>query len=209
MKYRSYNLVNTFWLLTIQFLLLLLLYALLRIGFYAYNSSLFPNVATDDFLLMLWGGIKFDVVALLYLNILYILMQTIPFAFKYARLYQRIAHWIFIVTNSFGVALNVIDYAYYPFTLKRTTGTVFRQFANEENLSKLAFDFVWGYWWLVLFFIVLVFVVRAIARIVIVYRPQKLSFPFYTAHTVLFLLIAFLFIGGVRGGWAHSTRPIT
>src|SRR5690606_8564905 len=117
--------------------------------------------------------------------------------------------WLFIITNSLGVMLNVIDYAYYPFTLKRTTGTVFEQFANEENLGRLAFDFVWGYWGLVLLFIALVFVVRAVARVIVIYRPQKLSFPFYTAHTVLFLLIAFLFIGGVRGGWAHSTRPIT
>jgi len=158
---------------------------------------------------MLWGGIKFDVVALLYLNILYILMQAIPFSFKYARPYQKTAHWIFIITNSFGVALNLIDYAYYPFTLKRTTGTVFSQFANEENLRKLAFDFVWGYWWLVLLFIALVFVMRAIARIVIVYRPKKISFPFYTLHAALFLLVTFLFIGDVRGGWEHSTRPIT
>lgn len=210
MKYKvSYNMVNTFWLLIIQFLLLLLLYTLLRLGFFAYNRALFPNVDLTDLLGMLGGGVKFDVVALLYLNVLYILMQGIPFSFKYARFYQKLAQWLFIITNSLGVMLNVIDYAYYPFTLKRTTGTVFEQFANEENLGRLAFDFVWGYWWLVLLFIALIFVVRAIARIIVIYRPQKLSLPFYIAHGGLFLLIAFLFIGGVRGGWAHSTRPIT
>lgn len=210
MKYKvSYNLVNTFWLLTIQFLLLLLLYTLLRLGFFVYNQALFPNVALPDLLRMLWGGVKFDVVALLYLNVLYILMQGIPFSFKYARFYQKVAQWLFIITNSLGVMLNVIDYAYYPFTLKRTTGTVFEQFANEENLGRLAFDFVWGYWGLVLLFIALVFAVRAVAHVIAIYRPQKLSLPFYVAHTGLFLLIAFLFIGGVRGGWAHSTRPIT
>lgn len=210
MKYKvSYNLVNTFWLLAIQFLLLLLLYTLLRLGFFVYNQALFPNVGLTDLLRMLWGGVKFDVVALLYLNVLYILMQGIPFSFKYARFYQKVAQWLFIITNSLGVMLNVIDYAYYPFTLKRTTGTVFEQFANEENLGRLAFDFVWGYWGLVLLFIALVFVVRAVARVIVIYRPQKLSLPFYIAHTGLFLFIAFLFIGGVRGGWAHSTRPIT
>lgn len=210
MKYKvSYNLVNTFWLLAIQFLLLLLLYTLLRLGFFVYNQALFPNVGLTDLLRMLWGGVKFDVVALLYLNVLYILMQGIPFSFKYARFYQKVAQWLFIITNSLGVMLNVIDYAYYPFTLKRTTGTVFEQFANEENLGRLAFDFVWGYWGLVLLFIALVFVVRAVARVIVIYRPQKLLLPFYIAHTGLFLLIAFLFIGGVRGGWAHSTRPIT
>ncbi|PRD48405.1 LTA synthase family protein [Sphingobacterium haloxyli] len=205
----SYNLVNTFWLLVIQFFLLLILYTVLRAGFYTYNKSLFPSVETDDFFRMLWGGVKFDVVALLYLNMLYILMQGIPLLFKYTRSYQKAAQWLFIITNSLGVALNLVDYAYYPFTLKRTTGTVFSQFANEDNLTKLAFDFVWGYWGLVLLFVALIFVIRAVARIVIVYRPVKLSIPFYTAHAMLFLMIAFLFVGGVRGGWAHSTRPIT
>lgn len=205
----SHNLINTFCLLAIQFVLLMLLYAVLRIGFYAYNHSLFPGVGAGELLRMLWGGVKFDIVALLYLNILYILMQAVPFPFKYKRPYQKFAQWLFIITNSFGVALNLIDYAYYPFTLKRTTGTVFSQFANEDNLGKLAFDFVWGYWGLVLLFVALVFVVRYIARIIRIYRPAKLSWPFYLAHSTLLLLVAFLFVGGVRGGWAHSTRPIT
>src|SRR5690606_873069 len=104
MKYKlSHNLVNTFWLFAIQFLLLLLLYTLLRIGFYIYNNSLVPHVEAGVVLLMIWGGAKFDVVALLYLNILYILMQEIPLSFKYARSSQQIAKRVFIITNSFGV----------------------------------------------------------------------------------------------------------
>src|SRR5690606_20110436 len=51
--------------------------------------------------------------------------------------------------------------------------------------------------------------VRAVARVMVIYRPQKLLLSFYVAHAALFLVIGFLFIGMVRGGWAHSTRPIT
>ena len=211
MKYKlSHNLVNSFCLLLIQFVLLMVLYSLLRIGFYFYNEALFPQVQATDFIKMLWGGLKFDIVALLYLNSLYILMQAIPVPFKYNAIYQGTARWVFIITNALGVGLNLIDYAYYPFTLKRTTGTVFSQFANEENLGKLAMDFLMDYWGLLVVFILLVFLLlRVFARVLPIARPQRLAWPFYASHTALLLVVAFLFIGGVRGGWAHSTRPIT
>ena len=200
---------NTFLLMAAQFVLLLLLYTGLRIGFYWYNVALFPRVEWTDLIPMLWGGIKFDVVALLYLNILYILMQSLPVPFKYAGIYQKIARYVFIVTNSLGVALNLIDYAYYPFTLKRTTGTVFGQFANEKNIGRLIGDFLIDYWGLVLVFIALVYLVYKIAGLISLKRPIRMSWAFYGTQLALLLLVAFLFIGGVRGGWAHSTRPIT
>src|SRR5690606_14267866 len=137
---------NTFLILILQFVLLLVVYAFMRIGFYLYNQSLFPQVGLSDFSNMMTGGVLFDTVALLYLNSLYILLQIIPWTFKYKLVYQKGAQWIFVVTNSIGVAANLIDYAYYPFTLKRTTGTLFAQFSNEQNLESLALDFLVDYW---------------------------------------------------------------
>ncbi|WP_437921643.1 LTA synthase family protein [Sphingobacterium sp. LRF_L2] len=208
-RFLSNNTGNTYLLLLIQFIILLAIYAGLRIGFYTYNQSLFPNVHFSSLVVMLGGGVKFDVVAILYLNILYILFQIIPWTLKYKKWYQTLAQWIFVVTNSLGIGANLIDYAYYPFTLKRTTGTVFSQFANEENLGKLFLDFLADYWMLVVLFAGLIYLVFRIAKIVVLIRPAKTGLIFYALHSVLFLFTAFLFVGGVRGGWAHSTRPIT
>lgn len=200
---------NTLLLLLTQFVLLLVLYSFLRLGFYWYNQGLFPNVAFSDLLRMLQGGVKFDTVAILYLNVLYVLMQSLPLPIKYDVRYQRVAGWIFVVTNSVGVATNLIDYAYYPFTLKRTTGTVFGQFANEDNMARLFVDFFLQYWPLVILFIVLIYVLYFFAFRINVRRPQRTGWVFHLTHLCLMLFVAFLFIGGVRGGWAHSTRPIT
>lgn len=200
---------NTLLLLFIQFLILIILYAGLRVGFYFYNQALFPGVTADEFMVMLWGGVKFDTVAILYVNILYILLQTVPFPFKYRKAYQKVCKWIFIVTNSIAVALNLIDYAYYPFTLKRTTGTVFGQFAHEENILKLLFDFLIGYWYLLILFVGIIYLLSKIYSLIQVVKVHKVSWLFYGIQLGSFLLIIFLFIGGVRGGWAHSTRPIT
>lgn len=196
-------------LLLSQFIFLLLLYTLTRLGFYCFNITLFPQVTSGSLIVMLLGGIKFDVVAILYSNILYILLQIIPAPFKYRVLYQQICKWVFVVCNSISIALNLMDYAYYPFTLKRTTGTVFGQFSNESNLGTLLIDFIVDYWYLLLVFVGIVYLLKRSYELLVVQRPTVVSWRFYSVQIVLFFFTIFLFIGGVRGGWAHSTRPIT
>ena len=200
---------NRFLALSLRFLGLLVLYACLRVGFFLYNQSLFPLVNGQDLWGMLAGGIRFDIVALLYLNSLYIVMVSLPFPFTYNKRYQRLAKWVFLISNGVGIALNLMDYAYYPFTLKRTTGTVFSQFSNESNLFQLFLDFMLDYWYLVLLFGLLLWLISKLYDQLQEQRPLQFSWLDYTLRTALLLLVAFLFIGGVRGGWAHSTRPIT
>ncbi|WP_159636058.1 LTA synthase family protein [Sphingobacterium composti Ten et al. 2007 non Yoo et al. 2007] len=200
---------NTLLLLFIQFVILLLLYAGLRVGFYIANIFLFPNVSTAELIHMMLGGLKFDIVAILYINILYILLQSLPFPFKYNETYQKVCKWIFVATNSIGIALNLVDFAYYPYTLKRTTGTVFSQFANEGNLLKLTYDFLIDYWYLLILFALIIYSLAKVFDLLKLVKVQKVSWLFYSIQIVAFLFTIFLFIGGVRGGWAHSTRPIT
>ncbi|WP_293933905.1 LTA synthase family protein [Sphingobacterium sp. UBA6645] len=195
--------------LIIRFTMMLLIYQLLRIGFYAYNVDQFPHVTFSEMIRMMVGGLKFDLAALFYLNSLYILMMGIPLPFKYKASYQKVAKWVFIITNSIGIGLNLIDYAYYPFTLKRTTGTVFSQFANEQNLFKLMTDFLIGYWYLLLEFVLIVWILIKLYDLIKIEYKRFTGWTFYAVHLVSLLLVAFLFVGGVRGGWAHSTRPIT
>lgn len=195
--------------LAMRLLILLLVYAILRLGFYGFNIAQFPQVSINELMFMMFGGIKFDIVALLYINVLYILLEAIPIPFKYNQAYRKVTKWIFVVTNSIGIALNLVDFAYYPFTLKRTTGTVFGQFANEENIGKLFFDFGMEYWYLILGFALIIWGLIKIYDLVIVEKPKVFNWKFYSVQLALLLTVAFLFVGGVRGGWAHSTRPIT
>ncbi|MDQ1149188.1 phosphoglycerol transferase MdoB-like AlkP superfamily enzyme [Sphingobacterium zeae] len=193
----------------IRFIFLLVIYALLRLGFYGINASLFPHIDAGKLLVMFAGGVRFDIVALLYLNILYIVMLTVPGPFKDNRIYQQVAKWIFVVVNSIGIALNLIDFAYYPFTLKRTTGTVIDQFSNESNLVKLAFDFCLDYWYLIVLLALIVYGLMRSYQYIQLEKITNYNWKSFLIQVPLFLLTAFLFIGGVRGGWAHSTRPIT
>lgn len=195
--------------LAYQFLLLLTLYAVCRLGFFFFNQSLFKHLSSSEIAYTFLGGIKFDIVALLYVNILYILTQALPFPFKYRKGYQKVAKWLFIITNSVGFLANFIDFAYYKFTLKRTTGTVFSQFSNEENKLQLLLNFFADYWYLLIVFGLFIWVFIKLSQLVTVPKRFNFSWKTYVLQTVSLLAIAFLFIGGVRGGWAHSTRPIT
>ncbi|HIY76126.1 MAG TPA: LTA synthase family protein, partial [Candidatus Sphingobacterium stercorigallinarum] len=69
--------------MTLRFFALLILYAGLRVGFYAFNNAHFPQVSFAQLLTMLWGGLRFDLVALLYLNVGYILLAGLPLKIKY------------------------------------------------------------------------------------------------------------------------------
>ena len=202
--------VPIFMALVARFALLLGIYSLLRIGFYLFNINSFPNIDTSQLLIILLGGIKFDISALLYLNSLYIVLQSLPLPFRYKSPYQQICKWLFILTNSLGIVANLIDFAYYKFTLKRTTGTVFEQFAHEQNKLKLFIDFLTGYWYLLILFILLVLLLnRAYDAIVIKHPNKRLRWSYYLVQSFIFLIVAALTVIGMRGGWRHSTRPIT
>ena len=195
--------------LAYQFLLLLALYAVCRFGFLFVNRSLFNHLSTIEIAYTFWGGIKFDVVAILYINLLYIVLQALPFALKYSNVYQKSTKWIFIVSNTIGFLANFMDFAYYQYTLKRTTGTVFSQFSNEKNKLQLAGNFLLDYWYLLIIFVLFIIAFAKLSQLLRAEKTPIFNWKTYAAQTVMLLLIAFLFVGGVRGGWAHSTRPIT
>jgi len=158
---------------------------------------------------MLWGGLKFDVSALVYINAIYILLHLIPFPFRYSEGFQKFCKWLFLITNSLGIIANLIDFVYYKFTLKRTTATVFGQFSNEQNKFKLFVDFLKDYWYLLLLLVVFIWAFHKLYQLVKVKNTVKFTWPVYLLHTVLLFAIALMCITGVRGGWGFGTRPIT
>lgn len=201
---------NIYWALVRQFLLMMVLYSLCRILFYLFNTSFFPDMTAGRFLKVLVGGTRFDLSGLLYLNSLFILLSIIPFAFRFEKRYQAVLKYIFFVTNAIGLAANVADFVYYRFTLRRTTVSVFSQFENEKNKVLLFLQFLVDYWYAVVVWALLVALMVYLFRRIKVAGPQlQNKWMFYGSGLALMPAIVYLFIGGARGGFAHSTRPIT
>jgi phosphoglycerol transferase MdoB-like AlkP superfamily enzyme len=202
--------VSIYTALLYRMLLMLLFYTLCRLGFYWYNIELFSEVSAKGLMMILLGGLKFDISALFYINSLFILLQIIPFKFRYGASYQHISKYIFIITNSLGILANLTDFVYYPFTLKRTTASVFSQFSEEQNKASLFFDFIGDFFSVVIIFIFLVAALYFLYQRVRVRRTNiKPLWLYYTQALAMMLLITYFVIVGMRGGTAHSTRPIT
>jgi phosphoglycerol transferase MdoB-like AlkP superfamily enzyme len=201
---------NLYWALLLRMMLAMLLFSLCRVGFYLYNTSFFPDMTMLNFLRLMVGGIKFDLVAVLYINMLFIVLMVLPFDFRFSYSYQEVVKYIFFITNGFALALNVSDFIYYKFTLRRTTADVFKQFENEQNLSGLFFQFVLDYWYALLFWAFLIVLMVTLYNRIKFWGPQtKNRIVYYLSGIIIIPILAFLIIAGIRGGFRHSTRPIT
>lgn len=195
-----------------RFFVVMALFSVCRIIFYFINSDFFPNVTFNGMIRILGGGIRFDTTAVLYTNLLYFILFLLPFTFRYNKFYQILLKYLFIITNSIALGANAIDFIYFQFTMRRTTASVFSEFKHETNFGSLIPKFLVDYWYVFLIWIALVVVLVLLYR-----KPLKLNpLPGFKHHLVYFLngivlLLIFttLIIGGLRGGFRHSTRPIT
>src|SRR5690606_40043572 len=71
----------------------------------------------------------------------FILLMLLPFRFRYKAWYRKALMYIFVFCNGVGLAANISDIIYYRFTLRRTTWSVFEEFANE-NMAALGTSFL-------------------------------------------------------------------
>ncbi len=201
---------NIFIVLAYRILLLMLLFSLCRIGFYLFNYKMFPGVTLYQFFTIMKGGLVFDISAIVYINLLFIFLNIIPFDFRYKDAYQSVLKYVFFITNGVAIAINGMDFVYYRFVNKRATGDVFQTFDNESNLAKLFFRFLIDYWPATFFTILLWFMMYYLYSKVIAKKPVPSNKIVYHSLNVLMVpLIITLVVGAARGGFKHSTRPIT
>ena len=201
---------NLYTMLFIRLALVMGLLSLTRIGFYFYNTGFFPEMTIGKLIPLLGGGLVFDMVTLLYANSLYILLMIVPLDIRFNKRYQTALKVLFLVTNGSALAMNVADFIYYQFTLRRTTADVLQQFQNETNMAGLWFKFILDYWYAVLFLVFCIFfLVWGYNRTRFEGPQMKNRRAYYILGIISIPLVAYLIIGGIRGGFAHSTRPIT
>ena len=197
--------------LVIRMAILMLIYTLSRLFFYWINIDLFQETTLKGFVRIMAGGLRFDLSALLFINAIYILSQTVPFPFRYHNTYKKATSLWFLITNAFFIATNTADTIYYRFILKRTTLSVIGNFAHETNLAKLIFRFIFlDYWYLTLLFIGLVFIMVRLFHLTRVNRVEvSKPWVYYPTQFVLMLVVIYFVVIGMRGGFTGTTRPIT
>jgi len=206
---RKYQ-ANEYLVLLYRFSLLMGFYSICRVLFYLFNTSSFPKVSFFSFLTMMKGGLMFDASALLYLNAAYILLFLLPFQFKFSSWYQKTLKWLFMIGNGVGIAFNLIDIIYYRYILKRTTASMFDVAAFDAGNGRLILRFFYDFWYIPAILVILL-VLLSVLYSLLKPRPFKFRHPliYFLSGIPVILIVLALSIIGMRGGWRHSTRPIT
>ncbi|MBC6699110.1 LTA synthase family protein [Hymenobacter puniceus] len=192
-------------LLARRFLLLLGAYLLLRVGFYAANRATFQEAETGQVLLAFWHGFRFDVAALLLLNIPFLLLSLVP---SRVRNWQRVVRAVWLLLNGFGIALNLIDTEYFKFIGRRTSNELA---TIGDDVRRQAGQLVLTYWYLLIPFGLLL---AALWRLYPLpepvhtdtnethpsLRPQALRPKNVLLYAAQVLTLAALVVLGIRGG---------
>lgn len=190
------------------------IYFIARVTYFCVNYSYFIEGFTSTPLShWLKGGFMFDTTAILYTNALYLLLMLFPLWLKETETYHKVCKWIFIIVNAVTLAINLADSVYFPFTLRRTTTSVFQEFDHENNIAGIILNNTFTHWYLV---VVFAFVVYLAWKLYVMPRTEAKDYAtlqsrwIYTGKLFACLAIAVvLTIGGCRGGLQSGVRPIT
>ena len=193
----------------LNMLLAYLVWMLSRVAFFAENWSTFaPYMSWSLFKSMLHGALVFDTSALLYVNALYLVLMLFPLHIKERNGFHQGLKWLFVVTNAVGVAMNLTDSVYFQYTGRRSTVSVFTEFANEGNITSIFLTEFANHWYLVLAFAMLVFLLWRCYT-----KPRlevyRFGHHYYLSQLIALLTMIPLAIVGIRGSVTAGTRPIT
>jgi phosphoglycerol transferase MdoB-like AlkP superfamily enzyme len=183
-----------------------------RLVFVAEHWGLIAVNGGDALWRMCEGSLVFDTSALLYLLAPYALLalMPVPTTWKTQRGYRYTLCTLYVVAIVVGIVTNLCDVAYFPYTGRRTTATIFSEFSNEGNLLKIFLTEMVRHWYVVLAGALMIWATWKIYRPVKAFIWERTSRIKSAAGSFIILALYIpLSIAGMRGGWTTAVRPIT
>lgn len=207
---KSFFRLNEYSVLFYRIALAYLFYFIARILFYTYNYDILDVNSVTEFLQISYHGLVFDTTAILYVNGLFILLSTLPFFINTKPKYQKGLFYLYFISNLFFYAFNFVDLIYYKYNFSRLTLAAWDLVKNEESKGGMLFRFLITYWHVFLLFIVVAILwVFLYQKVKVKHNLVENAKIKYVAKSIIGVLaIATLCIGGIRGDFKKSTRPI-
>jgi len=186
-----------------RFILLIALFTVSRLLFYVFNATYFSDIDFFHLLKILFAGIRFDISALYYFNIFFILFSLVPGNFKNNKAYQKFLFIQFVFINSILLAFNFIDTKFFDFEHKRLTSDFFNSVWLGEDFITLLPQFLKDYWYLLILWILSIFaLIKLYPKLKInKLSSNKITLKQYAIHFIVFLFLMGLGLLGGRGGF--------
>ena len=192
-------------------LLAYVVYQIARVAYLLDNWSYFAQGLSWE----LWkGGLVFDTSAILITNSAYIVLMLLPLHWKERwAWWQKMCKVLFVTVNTAALALCLADAAYFPFTMRRTTTTVFNEFQNESNIWSIIGTETLRHWYFVVLAGIVAMALWKLCRPQHSGRAGTGSAPTWWQYDlemiVSLAIIVPLAVAGIRGGFTTAVRPIT
>ncbi|MCX8531663.1 LTA synthase family protein [Chryseobacterium luquanense] len=184
-------------------------YQIARLLFWFFNKDLIKVDSISDYLSLAYHGIAFDLTAILYVNVLFIFLSLIPIVINAKSGYQKFLIWLYFITNGIAYMMNFGDFIYYKFSQARLTSAAFQVAKHETNILKVftvsTKEHPIVIIWFVFLMVAWVFLYK---RFKIKYKKPVKLVPYFIWSIVTLCISAVLIVGGIRGDFKHSTRPI-
>lgn len=192
---------------SIRLSIMLLLLAISRWLLFVFNVGNFPDVTVADRFRLFFVGMRFDLWTLVVANIPILIGYSMPFKFRYNKVYCKTIDILFVVLNWFAVALNLVDVIYYRYIDKRMTSELTEFFhETDDNQGSLMMHFIHDFWFIVLFMIITALIIIVLAKRTRVKKEVIYSNKtWYISRTLMFLFIIFWSVIAMRGGF--QLRP--
>lgn len=184
-------------------------YSIARLMFTLYNFKLLKIDSITEYLKLAYHGLTFDTTSILYVNGLFIILSILPFWINTKKNYQRFLFYVYFTLNFIAYATNFIDFIYYKYIYSRTTIAILDIVKHESNKGNMFFRFIVSYWHVYVLFFILAFLWIRLYKLVNVEEKKvvhKVSYFLYSKIGLLIILA--LSIGGIRGDFKKSTRPL-
>ncbi len=180
---------------------MLIIYTTSRVYFYLNNINSFIDTKLLEFL----EGFRFDISALLYINIPLLILLLIPTNLRNNKTFRKLINILFYITNIPFIIINNIDIEYFRFTQKRSTIDFFQLIALGEDAKNIIPQYIKDYWLITIFTIIQIWFILKIKHI-----PRsvvQLNTRSITTSILVFITAGIIFILGARGGLVQG-RPI-
>lgn len=189
--------------------LVFIFYQIARLLFWLFNKDLIKVDGISEYFNLSYYGTAFDTTAILYVNAVFILLSMIPLVINTRKGYQKFLFYWYFITNGIAYSLNFGDMIYYRFSQVRLTSAAIEVGKHENNLGRIFWNAILQHPFVIVWFVVILFVwIFLYKKVKINDEKPKNLIVYFVSSIISLCLIATLVVGGIRGDFKHSTRPI-